>query len=145
LNIACSSAHAGTNAFGESGGWSAVLQSKVSAVLGALFPIDDFYCSLFVLLLHSAWSRLGDLRGALTDTRVRMRSGLWADTDEEASCFMQTWVEAVRAAYPLGDPNDGSLLDEALERVHDTCNDRFVLYAVDPHFRLIVEAFVITG
>ncbi len=145
LNIACSSAHAGTNAFGESGGWATVLQGQVDVVLGALYPVDDFYCSLFALLLHDAWARLGDLRQALTDTRVRLRSGDWADTEQQARCLLQIWIRALSRTHPLKEPIDASSLQQVTDRATNHWNERHSLYDTDPRLSLLAEVFVIIG
>lgn len=145
LTIACNSAQAGTNAFGESGGWSVALHGKVDAVLGALYPVDDLLCSLFVLLLHRAWVRTGDLRAALAETRTRLRTGQWEqDTTGEADVFSM-WCSALSSATGAAEPISSARLEVVLRRARDHYDHRSTLYMDDRRMRLVVESFVILG
>ncbi len=140
LIIACSSAQAGTNGFGESAGWPAVLQGNVDAVLGALHPVDDEFSSLFVLLLHRAWANTGDLRAALRETRTRMRSGAWTDNAADDDVLLDTWRKAIATAL-----QGASGCEAVLERAQDFFRTRKSLYNEDASFRLTTESFVIAG
>ncbi len=147
LTIACSTAQAGTNGFGESGGWSVVLHDKVGAVLGALYPVSDRFCPLFVLLLHRAWAGTGDLRAALAEVRRRLRTGQWVDDETDAEGFKALWVEALRAVPRNGALAGGNIdeYEDAAGRVSSYFEDREFMYDDECYVRLIAEAFVIFG
>ncbi|KAK43950.1 hypothetical protein BG60_09080 [Caballeronia zhejiangensis] len=144
ITVACASAQAGTNAFGEAGGWSVVLHGHADVVLGALFPVDDVLCSLFVLLLHRSWKQCGDLRLALDATRKCLRGGEWANSlEQEIEIYMQ-WAKALADALTraLAPPAHTVAV---MERARDHFEHRKSLYLDDERLRLIAEAFVILG
>ncbi|MCQ1549856.1 MAG: tetratricopeptide repeat protein [Candidatus Accumulibacter phosphatis] len=145
LMVSCASAQAGTNAFGEAGGWSVVLHGKVDAVLGALYPVDDLLCSLFILLLHRSWARTGDLRAALADTRARLRNGRWGDDAAEEEDVLATWSSALASAVGDVEPRSAGRLQQVLHRARDNFEYRHTLYLDDHRMRLVAESFVILG
>jgi tetratricopeptide (TPR) repeat protein len=151
LTIACSSGQAGTNGFGESGGWSAVLSEKVDVTLAALYPVADRYCPLFVLLLHRAWRQSADLRTALADTRMRLRSGQWADSADQEAELARVWTDAVRVSRETEREQEPEQahnqmpMDAPETWVASCLTDRKSLYETDEDFRLVAEAFVIFG
>jgi tetratricopeptide (TPR) repeat protein len=134
--VACSTARADENAWGESGGWSAALQDRCRLVLGALHPVADQYCTLFVLLLHRDWQELGDLKVALRRVRNRLRSGQWADSEHDLRQVQEQWLCALQA-IPAGE----TIMDDA----RSLLRDRHDLYERDADLRGMVEGFVVFG
>jgi tetratricopeptide (TPR) repeat protein len=144
LTVACASAQAGTNAFGEAGGWSVALHGHVDAVLGALYPVDDVLCSLFVLLLHRSWAERRDLRLALDATRSRLRCGQWADSPAQEDHIHRQWTSALTEALARTSASV-SRACAVIERANDHYANRDTLYLEDERLRLITEGFVILG
>ena len=133
--VACSTAQAAENAWGEAGGWAAVLHGRCELVLGALHPVDDLFCTLFVLLLHRQWRADGDLKEALRQVRQRLRSGRWADDEAGIQELQQQWEQALRAI-----PASEATIDAA----RDTLDVRDIAYD-EPTLCRLVEGFVVFG
>jgi hypothetical protein len=148
ITVACSTSQAGTNVMGESGGWPVMLEGCVGVVLGALYPVDDVFCTLWLLLLHGQWHRCGDLRAAVVRVREQMRSGAWAESETEGRELQSLWAEALRIAAErqLGAPDcDVELLSDAVALVGHYYAHRHHLYEVEPRFQSVTEAFVAFG
>jgi tetratricopeptide (TPR) repeat protein len=150
ITVACSTSRASTNILGESGGWSVLLQGQVRAVLGALYPTDDQFSGLWLLLIHQAWRRCGDLRLAVAEVRERMRSGQWTDSVEDGRKLVALWAQGLKAARTYaqreGIPGDRFYYAEdpdAQAERHYQLRQR--LYEGDPGFQAVTEAFVIFG
>jgi hypothetical protein len=150
ITVACSTTQAGTNIMGESGGWPVILERQVGLVLGALYPVDDVFSTLWLLLLHRQWHRCGDLRSAVIRVREQMRSGAWAETEHEGRELQSLWAEALTVAAErareLGAPDyDVELLSNATALVGHYYTLRQDLYDVEPRFQSVTEAFVAFG
>jgi len=122
-----------------------VLHDRVEAVLGALYPVDDLLCSLFVLLLHRAWASTGDLRSALTDAKHCMRSGQWADDPAQEDEILAIWCSALAGGARRFKSGGSFRVDTALQRARDHFEHRRSAYLDDHRTRLVTEAFVLLG
>ena len=142
--VACSTGLAADNEWGESGGWGAVLGERADLVVGALQPVDDLLCSLFVLLLHRDWQALGDLKVALRSVRNRLRSGKWADDEQALAEVGHQWLVAIEASHDARlrpRPHEMS----AAQRARKFLASRRTLYHQEPRLQCVAELFVAFG
>lgn len=149
ITVACSTSQAGTNILGESGGWPVMLHGRVRAVLGALYPVDDFFCMLWVLLLHRQWQRCGDLHAALARTREQMRTGAWAESDADGEALLAAWSEGLQVAAERtgaqGIPAHQVGFADPYALAAHYYGMRLRLYDDEPRFQSVTEAFVVFG
>ena len=99
--VACTTGRVAYDSWGQSAGWAVSLQPVSKLTVGALLPVDDRLCGLFVVLLHRYWRSTGDLRDAMIETRRALRSGRWAPDGALATELLQQWKEAITVASAL--------------------------------------------
>jgi tetratricopeptide (TPR) repeat protein len=143
--IACSTGGPGGSPWGEFDGWSVVLGESTRLVVGALYPIDDHFSSLYVLLLHRAWIGTRDLKAAVREVRQRLRSGRWADSETECRRLEAIWSSAIATIggdHPLA---TGRRPRQTAAPPPLTLDLRRALYEENGALCLLAESFVVFG